>query len=357
MLLRPSKSYQWSNCAASASFQEHLPEEPPSDEAREGTCAAWVADCVLKGDAHSAEDLTGETHANGWLVTPDMVEHVQKYIDMIQARGGVTTSEQFVKLTDNIQGTLDNSASLESLMRLHVDDLKYGYQIVEIYENPQLIIYGAAEVYRLNNPAIREVELGIYQPRAFHPEGIYRTWKMSVIELMEHARRIIEAGDRALAPNPIATPGPWCKNCRAASSCIALTHSVYADHSYVQDSRQKFMTSEELVKELNALDDMETRLKARKTAVFAEAEQRMKNNEFLPGWYMKPRWGNRVLTVDPKVVTWLTGVEATEVKPKTPAQLEREGVPLEIMSKLSRAPEIGSKLDRLPKNYFAKAFK
>lgn len=358
MLLNPSNASRWINCAASPWFAEKCPPREQTDEMREGTCAAWVADQVLKGDAGSAEDMTGETHQNGWQVTPDMVYYVQQYIDLVQSRGGTKISEQTVRLSPRIIGRLDSSTTL-SAETLCVDDLKYGYKIVEAVENPTMIIYGAGEYLRINNPQITHVQLGIHQPRAFHPLGIYRTWTLTVSELMERAQKIIAAGDAVYEPEPVATPGTHCKNtnCPAASSCAALAMSVYADHTYVQDSRQRHMTGEELATEMNVLDDIENRLKARKGAVYAEAEERIKKGEFLRGWHLQPTYGNRVLTVDPKLVTVLTGIPATEEKVKSPAQLERDGVSPEIMKHISKTPTVGHKLKRVPKNYFNKAFK
>lgn len=350
---RPSSSYMWSRCAAQPLFSSRSPKQPESDAAREGTCAAWVADCVLKGDAGSAADMTGETHANGWLVTPDMVEQVQGYVDLVKGRGGVTTAEQFVRLSEHIAGTFDSSTS-STTGTLHVDDLKYGMKIVEAWENTQVIIYGAAELLRLNDPFITHVTLGIYQPRAFHPEGIYRTWTLTVAELMEHAERLIQASLRCQDPQPIATPGSHCEYCDAATSCTALAHSNYAAYSVIEARTQRHMTAEELARELEFLTLAEDMLKARKSATEAEAEERMKT-EHIPGWHMKDRKGHRKFTVDPDVVQMLTGVNPYKQVVMTPAEFEKEAPGLvKAVEHLARAPVIGRKLARVPRNYFNK---
>ena len=82
MLLRPSAAHRWWRCSASISatrLPDALPEED-QDAAREGTCAAWVAECVINGDASSAADMLGRSHENGWEVDDDMVRHVQEYM-------------------------------------------------------------------------------------------------------------------------------------------------------------------------------------------------------------------------------------------------------------------------------------
>lgn len=358
--LRPSGSYRWSRCAAAPTFESKIPPEPDSDEAREGTAAAWVADCVLKGDAHSAEDMLGETHANGWLVTPDMVFYVQQYIDLIKSRGGVTTTEQFVRLSPVIAGTFDSSTSIEGSSVLHVDDLKYGFKIHEVFEHTQLIIYGAAEALRLiqSGRTITRVILGIFQPRAFHPEGIYRTWTLTIEQLWEYAHHLIARGEMCQAPQPVATPGNHCDHCRARTSCAALAMSVYKDYSVVEDHRQRHLSAEELSAELTFLEQAERRLKSRKEAIEAEALERVKNRkEHVRGWFMKERHGHRKFTVHPLVVKYLTGVEPYKPVLVTPAELEREGANPEIVSKIAQTPVIGYKLSPMPANYLEGVFR
>lgn len=354
--LRPSNAWRWSNCAAAPIFESRVPPQPDSDAAREGTAAAWVAECVLKGDAHSAEDMNGETHANGWLVTPEMVYYVQGYIDLIKSRGGVTTAEQFVRLTDFIAGTLDSSTSLSGAT-LFVDDLKYGFRIVEIFENPQLIIYGAAELMRLGNPAsITSVQLGIYQPRAFHPDGIYRTWRLTVDQLFDQARRLIEAGTRCQDPQPVATPGRHCFECAAATSCAALAHTLYSGFHIVSNPHQRKMNGAEIAAELDFLALLAKMLDARKTAVESEGETRIRSGEHIPGYHVEERKGDRRFAWSPSAIEAFTGVKAVKEVPITPAALEREGVPPDLVNALAVRPTIGYKLKRLPANAFRKAF-
>lgn len=355
--LRPSASYRWTRCPASPSFEERTTPEPDSDAAREGTCAAWVADCVLKDIAPSTKEMVGLTHPNGWLVTPDMAFHIQRYVDLIRSYGGSVSAEQFVRLTDFIAGTLDTSIAAEAEASiLRVKDLKYGMQIVEVFENPQLLIYAGAELMRLGHPPhVTEVEVAIYQPRAFHPEGIHRVWKMTTAELWERLRWIVERGNECQKPNPIATPGPQCDHCKARSSCAALAFSNYRNFQIVEDHRQRHMTAEELTAELDFLDDASRLLKARKSAVEAEALQRMKT-EHITGWTVESGKGNRVFKYDPETVRVMTGFDPSKVVTVTPAELERMGASPDAVNALSRRPDTGFKLKRMTKNYLAKVF-
>lgn len=361
-LLRPSHAFRWSRCAASVHFEANVPTEPDSDAAREGTAAAWVADCVLKGDADSAVDLLGREHKNGWLVTSDMVEHVQDYIDFVRSLGGITTTEQFVRLNDFIAGTLDASTALSTSGVLHVNDLKYGYRIVDVFECDQLIIYGAAEMLRLMAPPYSngwqpsKIILGIYQPRAFHPDGIYRTWELTPETLWQHANRLVEAGLKVFAPNPVATPGPQCRDCRAIGSCVAAQQTLYAAFQYIENIRQAHMGATDIGKELRFLNSIETILDARKAAIESEAETRLRKGEHIPGWGIKPRYGHRKFKYDPATIKALTGIDPTVTSCCTPAELERRGANVELVSALSDTPTVGYKLQPVTDKDIRKAF-
>lgn len=361
--LRPSGAHRWSNCAAYPSFSARVAPRPDSDPAREGTAAAWVAECVLKGTATTCSDLVGRTHANGWFITPDMAADVQQYVDLIQKRGGEISAEEQVTLYHDpgklhIGGTLDASSLMVTENGLlHVDDLKYGYRVVEVRNNPQLIIYGAAKAANLihQGHAIKLVQLAIYQPRAFHRDGIYRKWVISIDELWDAARLLINQGIDCAESEPVATPGPWCDECPAAASCVALAHTNYKNVTRLQSTQQRDMTALELSRELSFIDEAETLIHARAKAVQAEAEARIKT-ERIPGWRMVSTKGHRKFTVAGEMVQLLTGVDPWSKKLITPAEAERRGADKAVVSKISAQPEIGHKLVRFDEDDVAMAF-
>ena len=357
--IRPSGSTMWTKCAANPLFSAHSPKQPDSDAAREGTCAAWVAECVLKGDATIAEDLLGKTHENGWFVTPDMVNYVQGYIDLIQSRGGVTTAECFVRLNEFIAGTFDSAVDATAQNgTLHIDDLKYGHKIVEVFENTQVIIYGEAEARRLeaNGVVILNVQLGIYQPRAWHPDGYYRTWTMSRAELRMWGQWIENQGALCQVPEPVATPGSQCEYCTGALRCAAAAATLQHAFEIIRSSRHREPSTEELVAELDFLDKMEAVMKGRKTAISTEASARMDKGEHIRGWYKKPRKGNRQFKYSRDVMLALTGIDPEKKTMMTPAEFEREGADVKAVKALTYQPDIPSVLSRFPEAVIRKAF-
>lgn len=355
--LPPSSSHRWTNCALFMQASQAYPESPEGDEAREGTAAAWVAQVVLTGEARDCYALIGKTHANGWLITNEMAQYVQAYVDMINMRGGTTSCEKFVTLSTDplIAGTLDLSATIANIPTFYIDDLKYGRIPVEVRRNPQEIIYAAAELRKYAPGTFNLVQLGIYQPRAFHRDGIYRKWVVSVAELLRLADEIIEAGRRAYAPNPVGTPGGWCTYCPVATRCEALTHTNYARISLVHSQAHRDMTATEISRELDFLEEADATLKARKKAVTAEAEQRARK-ERLPGYRLEMGKGKRRFNVDRAVVRMMTGIDPMEESICTPAELIRRGASKDMAHALSIVPDTGMKLIKADEDFIATAF-
>ncbi|TDW21090.1 uncharacterized protein DUF2800 [Rhizobium azibense] len=356
--LPPSSSHRWSNCALVMQASQAYPESPEGDEAREGTCAAWVAQVVLTGRAADTTALVGKTHENGWLVTDAMAADVQGYVNNILKRGGTTSCESFVTLSTDplIAGTTDLSATIANIPTLYVDDLKYGREIVEVRKNTQLIIYAAAVLRKYAPGTFNLVQLGIYQPRAFHRDGIYRKWVVSVADLERMAADIIEAGRRAYAPNPTATPGEWCKHCPVATRCEALAHTNYARISLVHSQAHRDMTPLEISREKDFLDEAEATLKARKKAVDAEMEQRARR-EAIPGYRLEMGKGKRRFNVPGDVIRLMTGVNPyTAPDLCTPAELIRRGASKDAVHALSIVPDTGLKLVKVDEDYIARAF-
>lgn len=345
MRLRPSKAGVWTRCSLSPHLDIHQ-SGVESDAAREGTCAAWVADMVLRGDASCAEDMAGKTHPNGWFVDADMVTFVQDYIDIVAP----CSSEVEVRLSEQIYGTMDSVATFEKNDVLRVVDLKYGFKIVEPFENAQLLCYAAA--LPSTTPMI---QLCIYQPRAIHPDGVYRKWTITRAELNAWRMWLLERADEVMT-QPMGRPGDHCLYCAGASSCTALTATVYSMWDVIEDVRQAQVSDDRVGGELTILRRMASVLEARQDAVEADIEARIKTGRFVDGWGMVGRTGKRAWKASPETIELLTGVKPTTEQIVTPAEMERRGVPKETVAALSYHPQIGQKLTEVTTNTIKRMF-
>ncbi len=356
--LRPSFASVWTRCYAAPRLASMMPPEPEGDPAREGTCAAWVAEMVLTQQAATARDLFGQTHANGWVVTLDMCNQIQDYVDLVRSHGGSIHVERKVRLNGMIEGTPDAFALLDAQGVLYVIDLKYGYGIVEPFKNPQVSIYAGAILRFLHarGVTIKRVVVAIYQPRAWHVLGSYREWPCSPETLMAFVQEIEAHGVACQNPAAPATPGSQCEYCPAASTCSAVAHELYRVHDQIEVAGQRHMTDKEMAQELKFLLVMEDMITGRRRALTTEAEERVKRGGHIPGWHMEERRGNRRFKYPPAVVKALTGIDPVTEKPMTPAELEKAGVSPKIVATLSEMPRIESKLKPIPEGFYSNLF-
>lgn len=359
MDLRPSSAHIWLNCAAAPLLSSRVPSEPESDPAREGTCAAWVAEMVLTGAYPTCKDLAGLSHENGWLVEVDMAQKIQKYVDLVRSYGGNIHTERKVRLNKHIAGTPDAFAVLDKEGVLYVDDLKYGMKIVEPFENEQVSIYAGAILRHLTARSVNitRVVIGIYQPRAWHPSGIHRTWSCYPETLGKFVSKIEAAGVEAQNPDPVATPGSHCRYCPAAATCSANAGENYQVYETLAAQHQRHMTVAEMAEELEFLDRAMDMLKGRKSTVEAEAAARIKRAETIPGWSLQHGAGQRRFTKSAFEIMVTTGVDPRMTKMVTPAELERRGATEESMKGLTETPRTTPRLKRIPAGYFANMFK
>ena len=357
LILRPSSARIWTKCPAQPRIAATVPTPPQSDPAREGTCAAWLAEQVVKGKVNKCADLLGEQHPdNGWLIEPVMVRHIQAYVDMLKGYDGKIDVERSVKLNENIQGTPD-AYGLVNDNHLIVDDLKYGYEIVEP-TSEQLTIYGGALYRQLtaNGHSVDKITLGIYQPRAYHFAGIHRTRDLTPEQLMQEIAVIEQAGIECNKLHAETRTGSHCRYCPGAAKCASVAWSNYDTYHSMHHRNQRNMTPLELAEELAFIDNAEAKLKGRRDAVHAEVNALMDQGVKIPGWVREHGVGQRRWKYNATTVKMLTGIDPTAGKMVTPAELERKGADAELIKNLVITPKTKAKLKPLPDGFFASKF-
>ena len=358
-VLRCSGAGRWARCAFSAHLERHPDALPDTDEdaAAEGTCAAWVAECVINGDATTTDDLIGRVHKNGVEVDADMARHLTGYVQMAQSRHSAR-AEIYGEIPISTGAMLAGTSDLRSWSTpddFHIDDLKYGFGIVES-TTLQLVAYMAI-AYAQGIRAARW-HLGIYQPRAVHSAGIYRTRTLTLEQVQQEVADLIRTA-QGIATGLItgAQPGDQCNHCRGAHKCEALTHSVYSMWHPVTSRAINEPTDQQLADELDMIDRMSDLIKARKVAVEAEAQQRINTGRMVPGWAMMPTVGKRKFKVAGEVVHGLTGIDPFDKVLCTPAELERRGASKATVGALSYTPTVGYKLARYDSRVIDALFK
>lgn len=354
---RPSGASRWTKCSAAPLFASRAGPQPESDPAREGTCAAWVGDLVLKKQVLRCIDLLGEFHENGWEVDLEMCGHIQGYVDMIHSKSGLISTERFVHLSPLVAGTLDNSASfIDGVLR--VRDLKYGFKLIEA-DAEQLVIYGgalAAELIDTGAP-IRKVVTEIYQPRGFHSAGIHRRHEWTVADIWKRCNWICGRAEECHKPNPIATPGNHCTDCDGAAGCEALAATGANLALMVESTNHRQMTATEMGQRLAMLRAAKKIIDAAASACETEALARHTGSDPIPGWGLKERKGQRKFTYGMKAVEGLTRIRPYKEKQMTPTELKAAGATERQLNLISTRPTIGHKLEPLDNRDLIAQFK
>lgn len=215
--LPPSSADKWLNCHAwrrlRAEFVTKYGEPPSSPAAQEGTEAHERMEKHLRGHEHL--DVNYD-HFD------ELMEAIEWVEENIRGKMFLETRIDFGSQFDyhNLTGTLDIVGVEPDL--LHIADLKFGRGVVEHNRNSQGRTYLAGAVDKFGKRDAYRIT--ILQPRAYHPEGSFRTYELTHEEFEEFLYGELEpAIVGSYSKNPKATPGPWCQNfCPMMATCRAV---------------------------------------------------------------------------------------------------------------------------------------
>ena len=150
---------------------ENLVQEEAGQPAKDGTAVGELLSEMIRQRTDSPN--IGKTASNGTFLDQDMWYHARDTYNTILQRAQsnlIETEERIDWVTPagiTIRGQFDISFVVGNT--LYVEDLKYGYGIVEVKENWQLIGYAIGQLTRLGNLhkyCPDYISLTIHQPRA-----------------------------------------------------------------------------------------------------------------------------------------------------------------------------------------------
>ncbi|MGL4516785.1 MAG: DUF2800 domain-containing protein [Shewanella sp.] len=220
--LSASGSARWLNCPGSVAAESGRPDSR-SGAAAEGTAAHELADLCLRND-YSADHYLDRT-IEGYVVTPEMVDHVQGYIDYVRdlARGGQLLPEQRVDFSPwVIDGFGTSDAIIFAGTVCHIVDLKYGKGVpVAADNNSQAMLYalGVYNDFGMLFDEVEAFELHIYQPRI----GNFSRWRVTLTDLLKWGEWVRLRVDMTTDPDAERVPGDkQCTFCKAKGDCPAL---------------------------------------------------------------------------------------------------------------------------------------
>lgn len=192
--------------------------------AEEGRAAHEASEHCLHLGFNPA-DVVGQTF-NDHVVDEVMSEHITVYTNHIRAlrvqnpnAKSLIERQVFMKsVAPDVWGWTDHLMIAGDT--LYIDDLKYGFVIVNEEDNAQCAHYGvsALDTFKLWFK-IKRVVCTIVQPRADHMQGSVRTVEYTIDELAKWRDKFVTGIAKAREPDAPRIAGEHCRYCPARATC------------------------------------------------------------------------------------------------------------------------------------------
>lgn len=314
-------------CGGSASLDCKTPPRIKESKVRdEGNAAHWLVEQVIK-HGMSPDELIDRAAPNGIYITGEMIEHLTDYINECKKNEAlIEYSLNFEIAGIIIKCRMDSVQSLNEYNHV-VNDLKYGYRIVEP-DTWTMTAYGLAlltNAWKINTVALR-----IYQPRPYHKDGKIRHVLLSKQELEEAYISLRTLIEKALQDNNLNT-GDHCHYCKKAHVCPAARQAGFnaidaSTQAFVDDlpDNELSLTMDEVNTAIDRLNDL-------KSAYDDEAFARIKQGRVIPNYFAE--YTNSQLKWNDTVSTgFLEMMGATKTVSLTPLQAEKKGIDIKPFS-------------------------
>lgn len=377
-IFAPSGAKFWGNCAGYIDAVKEVGEQPATAETIAGDAAHLVCSESIRTGQAPDQYLGQKTPDGSTIVTDEMVDAAIIYVDHCRRqreRAGQYAQElvEFPVRVPQVHptdcgGTLDHGlvAFDGRVLKIWIDDFKFGFLPVRATGNWQLLLYvlglvnfmGLADTLDDRNIVVYQ---SIVQPRNYHGNGPvdYVEYQLSdmradVNQLARQAQRY----DRSLSA------GPWCRDCPAASQCSAAREvavELFSRREVPYDL--DVMPPEAMGLFLSQLEDGVVFLTKLRDAVHDHVTEMAKTGK-PTGWTLSSVLGRRKWShPDQAIIDTFEGlgVDADAGKAKTPTQVinaapkgQREQVKA-MVGALSRA-ESGLKLTKSSEGTLARVF-
>lgn len=274
-IIQPSGMDRTVRCVGNVQAQQFYPDESNQDSL-DGEASHWVGSEILQSykDPDTPVklpdfDFLDKPAPNGTIITEEMIDGAEIYVDdvlqVVQA-DGLTQAMCVEERIDNDiihplnWGTPDMMIFNQAALRLYGWDYKFGRGIHEPKEHWQVMNYMVMKLEQLRVQGIDTdfitVEIRIVQPRAYHPDGVIRTWVIDAPALESYAETMRAAAIASQQIDPPTRAGPWCNHCRARPGCKSFRETNYVISDITQSLHLYDLNPGELATELKGLEPM-----------------------------------------------------------------------------------------------------
>lgn len=348
--IRCSSLDRYMKCPGFAQMTDTLPNLS-NPAAEEGTAAGELLQAMLT--QRSLKPTVSGVAANGVRFDSDMYFHLNPIAQELLDKNVMISCEERIDWEPcpgvAIRGQFDIQYIIGDT--LYIEDLKYGWKIVDVKENWQLLGYAIGKQIALTyakQEAPKYIQFTIHQPRPHHEEGRSRVWKIDRDETTKYYYQIQDRMKEIAAGSRELITGSHCKYCPAAANrCPAISRSMYNGIQEVMyDFKQDDLTEAEIAEQLRLLEDVASLVKIKQDSLSDLACMKLKEGKTIPGYGMEEKFGDRSWKADvtPEAIECLTGLRIVEQTIMSPAKAEKLGVDKKLVKDLVERKHLGMKL-------------
>lgn len=323
-ILSPSSASRWVKCPGSIKLlrSHSLPDGHDGDE---GTESHDIAKDMLTGVRPIDRDSSD-----------DKIRHAAFYADYVLSFGPGPAVERKIGIPyvhPSCFGTVDSFSNFGDT--LHIFDYKYGWGIVDAFENWQLLCYAIGIV--LGVPVASKITFHVVQPRPAHPDGKCRTWTITTEQLASYTMALNAAAVTALEhPDPPCVTGPHCRNCRGRHVCGSLRKAGLDALSMVCGVEAHELDVTALGQEYSLLKRLGEEISYRATGLEAVIEAKIRGGERVPGWSLGSGSGRMVWNTPAAGVLVMGDLLGVDLRtPASPAQARERGIPQGVINRFT----------------------
>lgn len=372
-VIPPSSAGIWGKpdgCPGWVTMAQCYPETEEKPEAAAGTASHEVGAGLIDEATRGVSDtkFVGRTASNGVVITDEMVEGAELYagdvIDVMRSTkifGGPSLGiEQHIRCPNihkESYGTPDCFLHDGDNLRLHGWDYKFGYEVVEVFENWQGINYMAGLAHLMDtNPDLfptpfddYDIHLRIVQPRAFHRDGPIREWvvKGSTLRSKSYFGQLQTAAAEALGGNPTTRSGSHCKHCPGRHACEAALRGGTRLYEAASTPMPVELSPQALGVQLSIVRRAVKQLELLETGYASQVAGLIKKGVNVPGWAPEATFGRQDWDKPFAEVVQMgemLGHDLRKEALKTPKQAIALGVDGDVIKEYSSTKRTGTKI-------------
>lgn len=368
--LAPSAAHIWGKPGGCTMYPQVAAAFPdtPSPEAEEGEASheigAELIDAGTRAQFPDWKAFEGRVASNGVPFTHDMYVGAKLYADNVinvmrdhgVFGGEGLRVEQYVDIprvhTDQNGGTPDCSLWAKQQGFLYVWDYKFGFGVVEAFENWQMMDYvaGLLDLHDINGHADQytHVVLRVVQPRAPHRKGPIREWTVLASDLRSYINQMANNAGEATGPGATARTGSHCKHCPGRHACEPAIRAGVSMFEASATALPMQPSPAAMGAYKSYLDRAYEHIKSLREGFTTQMVAAIKRGEVVPGWTTEPTYGRQTWARPDAEVIMLGQMLGKDLaKPPqaiTPNQARNLGIDPALIKQYSTQGQTGFKL-------------